>query len=172
MSLTPPFRPDWRAMAAADLPAVLAVADVVHPGFPERPEVFAERLALFAEGCHVLAHGDRVLGYIVSHPWFAGSPVPLDTLVERLPAREQTRYLHDIALMPEARGAGLAVRGVSRVIRDAYRAGVATASLVAVNGSGAFWARQGFVPVEDPAVRRKLAPYGDDAAFMVRDLST
>ncbi|MFJ5368420.1 GNAT family N-acetyltransferase, partial [Bosea sp. CER48] len=64
----------WRRMAPADLPAVMRIAAVVHPSYPEDEAVFAERLQLAAEGCHVLAgDGDELLGYLVSHPWPLGT---------------------------------------------------------------------------------------------------
>jgi hypothetical protein len=161
----------WRAMAEGDLDGVLAVAAVVHPTYPERREVFAERLMLFPGGCHVLADGEDVLGYLVVHPWRAGMPVPLDTLLGGLPASEETRYLHDLALLPEARGGGHAARGVTRVVRDAYRDGAPSLSLVAIAGTRRFWESQGFAASEDPAMAVPLADYGDGALWMVRDLA-
>lgn len=161
----------WRSMDVSDLDAVLAVAEVVHPDYPERPDVFAERLALFPQGCHVLADGGSVFGYIVSHPWRAGNPVPLDTLLDSLPAAEGTRYLHDIALLPEARGAGHAGRGVTRVVRDAYRAAAPSLSLVAIPGTQRFWEGQGFAARSDALAPRTLGVYGEGALWMVRDLA-
>jgi GNAT superfamily N-acetyltransferase len=53
---------EWRNMRPADLAMVVRIAEVVHPGFPERPEVLAERLALCPGGCLVLeAPGGRGL---------------------------------------------------------------------------------------------------------------
>ena len=161
----------WWAMTEADLDGVLGVAEVVHPGYPERRDVFAERLRLFALGCHVLADGGAVLGYVVSHPWRAGQPVPLDTLLGELPAVEETRYLHDIALLPETRGAGHAARGVGRVVRDAYRAGVPSMSIVALPGTQRFWEGQGFEGRPDTLPASRLDAYGAGALWMVRDLT-
>ncbi len=54
---------EWRNMRAADLARVERIAAEVHPGFPEGPEVLAERLALCPGGCLVLdAPGERGLG--------------------------------------------------------------------------------------------------------------
>jgi len=44
-------------MTEADLPAALAIAEVVHPNYPEDPAVFTERLALYPRGCLVLVQG-------------------------------------------------------------------------------------------------------------------
>lgn len=158
-------------MRADDLDDVLAVAAAVHPGFPERREVFAERLDLFPEGCHVLRSAEAGIGgYAVSHPWHARRPVPLDTLLHAMP-QATCRYVHDVAVLPAWRGGGHAGRIVGRIVRDAYRSGVSEVSLVAVSGSAAFWERQGFHEVTEPGLAAKLESYGADARFMVRTLA-
>ncbi len=160
-------------MQKEDLDDVLAVAAAVHPGFPERREVFAERLALFPSGCHVLsADGtdQTLLGYAVSHPWHAGRPVPLDHLIMQMPD-DGCRYIHDVAILPAVRSGGQAGRIVGRIVRDAYRAGAPCVSLVAVSGSQPFWERHGFRAIQIPGLAAKLESYGADARFMVRDLA-
>ncbi|MDC7784204.1 GNAT family N-acetyltransferase [Rhodoplanes tepidamans] len=167
-------RPAWRPMVDGDLAAVLAVAAVVHPDLPEDRAVFAERRRLAPEGCHVLADPATpapggLAGYVVSHPW-AGAPPALDTLLGGLPERPTTWYLHDLALLPAARGGGAGATIVDRLAAHARAAGFTTLSLVAVGGSPGFWMRQGFSAVDDPALAEKLASYGAAARFMVRVL--
>ena len=55
-----------------------------------------------------------------------------------------TYYLHDLALLPKARGLGAAGDIVGIALAQATVAGFRTASLVAVNNSQPFWQRQGF----------------------------
>ena len=145
----------WRPMAAADLDAVEAIAAAVHPAYPERREIPAERLRLHPAGCLVLAGDGGIAGYVVSHPWRALDPPKLDTLLGALPA---------------ARGKGAASTVVERLVRVGREAGLPTLSLVAVNRSAPFWERHGFVAVRDPALEAALASYDDDARFMVRAL--
>ena len=154
----------WRSMRAVDLPAVDRIAAVVHPGFPERPAIPAERLALYPAGCLVLERGGAVVGYAVSHPWHDGKPPALDMLLGRLPATPTTYYVHDLALLPEARGNGAAA--VALLVVQAARENLATLSLVAVNNSVGFWQRQGFA-VTGPAP----ASYGAAACCMARATS-
>ncbi|XKH35702.1 GNAT family N-acetyltransferase [Azospirillum doebereinerae] len=99
-------------MTKADLDAVLAVADVVHPDYPEDRAVFAERLALFPEGCRLAERDGRVLGYGVMHPGLLGVPPPLDAPLGALPAVADCLYLHDIALLPDTRGLGLGAKAL------------------------------------------------------------
>jgi GNAT superfamily N-acetyltransferase len=155
-------------MAILDLPEVLAVAAVVHPDFPEQEAVFAERLRLFPAGCRVLADlDDRTRGYLVSHPWHAAMPVPLDTLLQQIPRDAATLYVHDLALLPAARGSGAAGTAVGEIVETTRQLGLAHASLVAVNRSAPFWQRHGFQALRAPAFAQ-LRSYGNDAVFMVR----
>lgn len=160
--------PHWHLMTPADLPAMLAIADVVHPTYPEDPEVFAERLVLYPDGCLVLMREGKAVGYIVSHPWTYAQPPALNSLLGALPIPPTTYYIHDIALLPEARGTGGANAVVARLIAQAGALGVGTISLVAVNDSVAFWMRHGFRVVADAALDKKLRSYDADARFMVR----
>jgi ribosomal protein S18 acetylase RimI-like enzyme len=161
----------WRAMTTSDLASVSAVAAAVHPSHPEDIAVFAERLALYPAGCHVLvAPRDTLGGYVVSHPWRDREPPALNTMLGALPAGPSTYYIHDIALMPEARRASAAREIVASLIGHARAAGFPTVSLIAVNDSQAFWERMGFRRIEDTRLTAKLASYGEAACFMALDL--
>ena len=162
-------------MSAADLPLVRTVAEKVHPAFPEDAEVFAERLRLHAAGCLVFHDGAAIVGYAVSHPWRAMDPPALNSRLGILPRHPETYYIHDIALLPELRGTGAAAMAVARMLAQAGREKLGTASLVAVNGSAGFWRRHGFREIaldkiRDVALMRKLSGYSNAAVFMVRRL--
>ena len=86
-----------------------------------------------------------------------------------IPVPPGTYYLHDIALLPGVRGLGYGDAIVRWLIREAKDAGLATMSLVAVNGTVPFWTRHGFSELRTAEVERVLASYGAEAAFMVRD---
>ncbi|MCV9940990.1 GNAT family N-acetyltransferase [Boseaceae bacterium BT-24-1] len=162
--------PSWRAMAAADLPVVMAVAAVVHPNYPEGEAVFAERLALHPAGCLVLESGEGIGGYVLSHPWRLGQAPTLDSLLGALPPDADAYYIHDLALLPGARGGGAASTCVDRLAAHARASGFARMALVAVGNSAGFWRRQGFREAHDEALARKLASYDDAARYLVRDL--
>jgi len=155
-------------MTAADIDAIVAVADVVHPAFPEDRAVMAERFALHPEGCFVLrANNGEVIGYTLTHPWAADTVPPLNTLLGRLP-EPQVYYIHDLALMPTARGMKAGEAAVRLHELCARALGLTRMALVAVNDSGGFWRGQGFERVDSPAWAEKLASYGTDAAYMVK----
>ena len=157
-------------MRAGDLTAVMDIAAVVHPDLPEKVEVFAERLALFPRGCLVLDGAKGVEGYVVAHPWRALSIPHLDSLIGQLPRQEDTRYIHDLALLPGARAKRAGSDIVDRLANEARADGVPSLSLVAVYGSVPFWRRQGFAAVATTELTARLLNYGPGATFMVQPL--
>lgn len=159
----------WRAMTTSDLPAVLKVADIVHVDYPESEAVFAERLALFPAGCWVASDGNRILGYTITHPGIQGKPPALDSLLVSLPDTPDCLYMHDVALLPEARQHGLGSKIVG-LVRDVARTlHLPAIALVAVNGSVPYWQGRGFAQYTktDTQLRAKLASYTEDAAYLV-----
>ena len=156
-------------MALSDLAAVLEIAAVVHPAYPESRGVFRERLALYPAGCLALENKQgAVVGYVISHPWRQGQPPALDSLLFALPQPASTYYLHDVALLPSARGQGAPSSLLALLLKQADAAGVDEVSLVAVNGSRPYWQRQQFEVVREPALAAKLRSYDDDACLMRR----
>jgi GNAT superfamily N-acetyltransferase len=161
----------WRPMTAQDLDRVQVLADAIHPDHPEGKDVFTERQRLYPEGCHVLAVEGCLVGYAIAHPWQLGEPPPLNSRLGAIPHEASTYYIHDVALLPEARGRGYASQIVERLAEHARGAGPHNLSLVAVNRSQMFWERLGFRAAAVPGLDGKLLSYGSDAVLMVRDLT-
>lgn len=170
----------WRALAAADLPAVMRIADEIHPTFPESPVVFAERLALFPAGCFLAEDGGgRALGYAITHPGRLGRPPALDSLFGALPTDADCLHIHDVALLPAARGLGLGRALTERLKQLAAERGLGRLTLVAVYDAARYWRRHGFRDYADgspglsipgqgtPELADKMGGYGDGAAYMV-----
>jgi len=163
----------WRPMRADDLDAVMAVAAVVHAGFYERREVFAERLSLYPQGCWIAQEpgvSATVLGYAFLHPARLGQPPALDSLLHEIDAQADCLYLHDVALLPAARGAGLGRSLLQRLQALMALDGFTHAALVAVHGSAPYWRSGGFEALSDvpPALREKLRSYDEHALYMTR----
>ncbi|HTJ58750.1 MAG TPA: GNAT family N-acetyltransferase [Devosiaceae bacterium] len=157
-------------MSAFDLAAVEAIASVVHKDYYEAPEVLAERRQLYPNGAHLLELGERPVGYVLSHPW-RGNAIPrLNALLGELPADADTYYVHDLALLPLVRRVGAAKFMATALTRHATARGFASMSLVAVNGSADFWARQGFEPKDIPELIGQLLSYEEGARYMVKRL--
>ncbi|WDR07165.1 GNAT family N-acetyltransferase [Devosia rhodophyticola] len=162
--------PHWRCLTSTDLDALCAIADIVHPDFFEQPTVLAERAALYPEGARLLELNGVASGYVLSHPWRFGQLPELNCLLGTIPADADTFYIHDLAVLPPARGSGAAPAIVADLVEHAKAKGFASMSLTAVNGSIGFWQRQGFVQESLRRLADKLESYEPEACYMVRGL--
>ncbi len=158
----------WRPTMPGDLPAIVAIADRVHPDFPEDEPVIAERLELHPQGTFLLQRDGRPAGYAISHPWKSGTVPALNQPLGALPRDPDILYLHDVALLPEARGSGAGRWIVEHLAAHAHP--WPAIHLVAVNGSIPIWERLGFVVEEAPHLADKLRSYEPAARLMVRRL--
>jgi GNAT superfamily N-acetyltransferase len=161
----------WRPMTPQDLTHVQALADAIHVSHPEDPEVLAERQRLYPQGCFMLVEDGRAIGYALTHPWRFAEPPRLNRLLGTVPSPATTYYIHDVALLPEARGKGYAAQVMKRLLAHAREAGFNNLSLVAVNKSQLFWEKAGFRVIAVPGLGAKLTSYGPDAALMVCDVA-
>lgn len=161
---------NWTRLTSADLPHVSRIAAKVHPDFPETDAVFADRLRLYPDGCWLLYVDGSPAGYVLSHPMLFGQLPALNALLGALAETADSFYIHDLALVPDARGTGAATQIVSMLAEHAKTSRFATMSLVAVNASQHFWEKQGFAVMRRPELASKLRTYEADARFMVRKL--
>lgn len=161
----------WRLMSTRDLAQVQALADTIHLDHPEDAAVFAERLHLYPQGCLVLEEGESLIGYALTHPWHFGKPPALNSMLVEIPRDATTYYVHDVALLPVARGKGHAAKIGALLAEHAARAGFDNLSLVAVNNSQGFWGRLDFRKANVPGLEGKLLTYGPDAVLMTRNLA-
>ncbi|MFT3964886.1 MAG: GNAT family N-acetyltransferase [Sphingobium sp.] len=156
-------------MRTGDLAAVGALSDSVHGRYTEPVHVYAERHRLYPEGCFVLDLGGMIAGYLVTHPWRRANPPPLGAMLGAIPADADSYYLHDLALLPVARGTGAGAAAARHALNRARAAGFAEIVLVAVGGAEGFWSSRGFRPVEDAVLAAKLRrDYGPEALYMRR----
>lgn len=164
-------KPHWRPARISDLRAIVAIAAQIHPDLPERADVFADKMALYPSGCRVLVADDAIAGYGLAHPWMLHHIPPLDTFLDRLPVNADCLYIHDVAVLPDCRG-GVARAYVAEIEQLARASQIATLALVSVYTTRPLWERLGFHPVRAYAdLRAKLASYGDNATYMLRDLA-
>lgn len=159
-------------MEAADLAAVAALSTRVHPNFPERPEVLAEKFRLFPRGCSVLSSGGAIAGYCFSHPWTKGAPPPaLDAFLGEIPRQADSYFIHDLTLDASMRGRNLAAALVPALLQVARETKLSHIALVAVNGASPFWSRMGFERTPDEAMQAAArTKYDAGAIHMQRTL--
>jgi ribosomal protein S18 acetylase RimI-like enzyme len=160
----------WRQLSIEDVESLARIADKIHPGLPESNEVFAQRIKLFPAGCLALVSCDdgTLCGYAISHPVRYRQPPALDSLLVESTGDVDQYYIHDLAILPEFQGYGLANTCIENLLEIAKS--YATTGLISVYGTATFWERYGFVPaaVMDESLRAKLLKYGEDAIFLER----
>jgi GNAT superfamily N-acetyltransferase len=159
----------WRNLTINDIEALAEIANKIHPGLPERNEVFAERIKLFSAGCLALVDNNtnKLHGYAISHPIRHQAPPPLDSLLGEIAKDADQFYIHDLAILPECQGRGYAKECLEMISKVAKK--YQSTGLVSVYGTAPFWGRFGFVPVEmNVALQTKLVEYGEDAIFLAR----
>lgn len=163
----------WRPMRADDLPQVMAIAGHLHPGYPERQEIFADKLAFYPVGCQVVAEDDTVFGYGFAHVWSLGLPPLLDTPLGALPAGRDCLHLHDVALMPQAQGAGRVDVYLDHLQTLARADGIHRLSLIAIAGKDKYWRGKGFQDFrpDDGELQRRLDSYGRGNLYLCRRLT-
>lgn len=161
----------WLPLRSEDLADLDRIGNDMHPLFPERLEVIAEKFALFSEGFRRLVDRQgRMAGYAIGYPWRLWSIGPLDTFIGALPDQADCIYVHDVALLPEARGQSLPGLYLNALRRIAVQRGYRHLSLLSVYGTVPAWERYGFTVASRAEVDAAIAPYGHDARYMVADV--
>ena len=158
-----------RALGAADVNAVLRIqAQCYGDGFVEPREVFARRLQVAGQCSWAAVQGDEVLAYLAAYWSRPGAITPLNGEFADY-ADASVLYLHDMAVSPTAAGQGLARRMVDAAKTMARQRGILRTALVSVQGSQAYWERQGYSIeiVKNAAQQQHLATYGPQALYMV-----
>jgi hypothetical protein len=159
----------WRAATEADVSEIDRIAKIVHPDLPERAKTFAEKIALSPLTCFVAYDGKNVRGYAIAYPWRENDIPKLDTMFRSLPSDASVLFIHDVALLPSARGQGL-VGELPKLFSVAGRKlGLKHATLAAVYGSEEAWFRYGFrrAPMTEKLVAQTES-YGS-AVYMTRE---
>lgn len=156
----------WQSLIISDIPSVLAIAKQIHPGLFERSEIFGEKLELFPHGCKKLLIDNQLVGYGFAHPWKIHSIPQLDTFLEKIPSQPDCLYIHDVAILPQARG-----RNATDLLTKQYKKLAAhydfkALSLVSVYMTTGFWQRFGFEITRVDALEGQLRSYGCDAVYM------
>ena len=160
----------WRDALGEDAVTIGAIEDRVHTLAPERIEVHREKIALFGAGCRVLVAGGRIVGYGIAYPWRLDDVPPLDRRMGAIPPDADCLFLHDVAILPQARAVGASHAFVDHAAGLAAQQGLSCLALVSVYGTDRLWQRHGFVPRASATTSAQLGPYGRTALYMVRRL--
>lgn len=157
------YMSQWIALKKEDLKEVDGIGNSIHLEFPECFEVLEEKFYLFPGGCFKLVKDDRIVGYVISHPWILDIVPQLNSFLGKLPARPNCYFIHDIVLLPEVRGTKAIfdlidlLKGITESMKLSHLVGVS------VCRSSILWKRLGFT--ERP--NKDLESYGKFAKYMI-----
>jgi hypothetical protein len=143
------------AAAGSDLHGVAPIAARLPPSLPERTAGLAETRRLCPAGCTKL----RVAGYARARRCMLAYSPALDAFLGALPAGPDCRFIHDVAVLPEARGRA-PPQTVWRMPRPPRQRAAFRHSLVAAYGTACPWRCFGCVAVEGNDIAAQLAAYG------------
>ena len=161
-----------RPLQLDDLPGLLQVQRACYGDeYVEGSEVFARRIASAANCSLVLEREGSVCAYLAAYRSRSGKVTPLHGDFEAVSAPD-TLYLHDMAVHPDFVGQGLAHALLQRMRDLAKDAALPYSGLVSVQGSQAYWTRQGYElhELRDPQQQASLASYGEDAVYMLASI--
>ena len=113
-----------------------------------------------------------LLAYLAAYWSNPGKITPLDGDFSAPAPGPHVLYLHDMSVLPELSGQGVARHLVQHLFAAARQRGVQQAALVSVQGSQTYWERQGFSvkPVLDAQQSMHLETYGPGATYMTAAL--
>lgn len=162
--------PNWVPLLEGDIDEVDRIARIIHETLPERKEVFAEKRDLFPQGCYQCVFDGQMIGYAIAHPWNVFSIPPLDEFLYTLPHNPDCIYIHDVVVLPEARGHHAAERFIAQISQVAREMRIKKLACVSVYGTDVLWSRFGFRAVTSLDMETKIASYGESAKYMVADV--
>jgi GNAT superfamily N-acetyltransferase len=159
-------------MTKHDLQAINALQlKAFAPHFHESLESFAAKLAFYPKGAWVAAEGAEILGYLFSHPWRFGIPVPLNVREFPTNLSPDCYYLHEITVAASHRGQGLAAAFIAKGESLAKDLGLSRLAMISVQGSRDIWEKFGYtLTIPAPAHQEKLQIYGPDAVYLTKTL--
>ena len=160
----------WTSLLESDIGGVDTIAREIHLTLPERREVFAEKLTLFPAGCFKFMFEGKMMGYAFSHPWTLYSVPSLDDFLHTLPENPDCIYIHDVAILPAARGHNAAELLIAEVLEIAQGLKISHLACVSVYGTDVLWARFGFRTVSTNETTAELSSYGQSAKYMIADV--
>lgn len=134
-----------RQILRSELPMILEVQQNAYAThLLEHLSTFERRYEMYPAGFMGAFHDEQLAGYSISFPWYSEVPIELDQPESDWSKHFDCYYMHDVAVMAEHRGHGIADKFVNNCFVDARRNGLRTIRMVTVQGGQHIWSRYGF----------------------------
>ena len=174
--MSKPVSPQISPLGPAHWPDVARIQSLAYPpAFWEPLAALQAKQAQSPHGCFVAHIDDVCVAYLISHASHANSAPPLGhTARPATPLDAHHWHVHDMAVQPSARGAGVGKALWHTLCKQLKRQATMHIGLVAVLDAPAMWQRWGFeaVPMQDLPHHKQnaLASYGQGACYMQQSL--
>jgi predicted N-acetyltransferase YhbS len=158
-----------RQMLPSDMDSIMQIQALCYSGdIPESRHAISAKLQASPTTCFVAQDGSQIIAYLIAVPWLTQAPPNLNAPTCVLPAYPDCLYLHDLSVVPSARGSKIGSTLVARLFDLCRLLSHSQMSLVAVQNSAAYWRRFGFASqILNSLLRDKLASYGEGSEFML-----
>lgn len=164
--------PLFRAMTAADVPAVMRIQARCYDSFMQESEAaIRARLEASPDLSWVAVANGRMGAYLVAYRSRLGKLGALGAAFD-IAAEPDSLYLHDLAVDPACKGQGLGPALVRMALKKAGEEALSYSSLVSVQASKHFWERHGYAVWSGLDARQAshLDTYTGQAWYMVNRL--
>lgn len=157
-----------RPLVASDLSSIMQIQAACYPPhYLEAESVFAERIANCSDSAWLAGHGQQALAYLFSYPSLSGKICALGSVFTAQPEAD-CLYLHDMAVLPQAHGQGIARALHQTAMNYAQQHLYSSSALVAVLDAASFWHKLGYradFPL-NPEQQVNLLSYGATACYL------
>ena len=150
-----------REITVADLPAIVQIQQACYPAdLLESTSDFANKLQASPHSSWLAEHEGNICAYFFTYPWHGAQPPRLGIPLHSPDTPADTHFWHDLAVLPQARGAGIAPALIQHALNWGREQGLHITRLVAIQQAAGFWQRWGFT------AERPVTGYGNGAVLM------
>ncbi len=138
--------------------------------FLESEQSYRSKLASNPQTCFIAEHNDGVCGYIIGLAVDEHSFPILNAPSISTPDNPTILYLHDLSVVPNARGTGVSEALIQHLLKQSVN--FEHTMLIAVQGSLGFWQKYNFAPIDPKSwgLEQKVLSFGVDAVLMAKDI--
>lgn len=136
---------ELRPISVDQIPRVVEIQiDAYAAHLQEEVDAFEAKFQMHPQGFIGAFVDDVLAGYAISFPWYQDTPVSLNTDAILTDKEFDCYYMHDVAVLSQYRGLGIADKLVNSCLDAARALHLHTIRMVTVQGGENIWSRYGF----------------------------
>lgn len=138
--------------------------------FLESEQSYRSKLESNPQTCFIAEQDNMVCAYIIGLAVDEQSFPALNATSISTPIKPTILYLHDLSVVPNARGTGVSEVLIQHLLKQSIN--FEHTMLIAVQGSLGFWQKYNFAPIDPKSwgLEQKVLSFGVDAVLMAKDI--